>query len=177
MAQEDRDQTADHSYCQQDTVAAESSVACFNEACQTTVRRLTEDCYALRLEVYHLRERVSKLSFSQESFKDNDDMVQELTCLPSYAKLMVVFAFVSAFLKVGVSGISPFQSCLMTLMRMRLNLPLHFLVYIFHVSKPSASHIFNSTLNAMHLMYFACILLPGHPYDFFQNAKAIIYFT
>ncbi|KAK0134185.1 hypothetical protein N1851_030248 [Merluccius polli] len=95
-AQEDRDQTADHSYCQEDTVYAESGEACSNEACQTTVGRLTEDCNALRLEVYHLREMVRKLSFSQESFKDNDDMVQDLTGLPSYPKLMVVFTFVSS---------------------------------------------------------------------------------
>ncbi|XP_041965645.1 THAP domain-containing protein 1-like isoform X1 [Alosa sapidissima] len=148
-AQEGRDH-ADHSYCQEDTVYAESGEACSNEACQTMVRRLTEDCNALRLEVYHLREMVSKLSFSQESFKDNDDMVQDLTGLLSYDKLMVVFTFVSEFLKVGLSGMSPFQSLLMTLMRKRLNLPLHFLVYVFHVSKPSASRIFNSTLNVLH---------------------------
>lgn len=112
-AQEDRDQIADHSYCQEATSSmnAESGVACSNEACQTTVRRLTEDCNALRLEVYHLREMVSKLSFSQESFKDNDNMVQDLTGL-------VVFTFISGFLKVGLSGMSPFQSFLMTLMRM-----------------------------------------------------------
>ena len=84
-------------------------VPCSNEACQETVRKLTEVCSALRSEVYQLREKVSKLSFSQETFKDNDDMVQDLTGLPSFAKLMVVFTFVSEFLKVG-PGLSPFQS-------------------------------------------------------------------
>ncbi|CAL8349467.1 unnamed protein product [Boreogadus saida] len=98
-AQEGRGQTADHNYCNS-TVDAESSVPCYNEACQETVRKLTEVCTALRSEVYQLREKVSKLSFSQETFKDNDDMVQDLTGLPSFAKLMVVFTFVSEFLKV-----------------------------------------------------------------------------
>ncbi|KAA8579281.1 hypothetical protein FQN60_009106, partial [Etheostoma spectabile] len=66
-AQEGRGQTADHSYCNS-TVYAESSVPCSNEACRET-----------------------------ETFKDNDDVVQVLTGLPSFAKMMVVFTFV--FLK------------------------------------------------------------------------------
>ena len=107
-AQEGRGQTADPNYCNS-TVDAESSVPCSNEACQETVRKLTEVCTALRSEVYQLREKVSKLSFSQETFKDNDDMVQDLTGLPSFAKLMVVFTFVSEFLKVG-PGLSPFKA-------------------------------------------------------------------
>ena len=158
-AQEGRGQTADHNYCNS-TVDAESSVPCSNEACQETVRKLTEVCTALRSEVYQLREKVSKLSFSQETFKDNDDMVQDLTGIPSFAKLMVVFTFVSEFLKVG-PGLSPFQSFLMTLMRMRLNLPLHFVSFIFHVSKPTAGRIFNSTLNVLHDRLSRCILWPS----------------
>lgn len=158
-AQEGRGQTADHSYCNS-AVYAESSVPCSNEACQETVRRLTEECTALRSEVYQLREKVSTLSFSQETFKDNDDMVQDLTGLPSFAKLMVVFTFVSPFLKVG-AGLNPFQCFLMTLMRMRLNLPLHFFSYIFHVSKPTAGRIFNSTLNVLHDRLFRFILWPS----------------
>lgn len=104
---------------------------------------------ALRLEVYKLREKVNRLSFNQDTFKDNDDIVHDLTGLPSFPKLMVVFAFVSEFLK-GGSGLSPFQCFVMTQMRMRLNLPLHFLSYIFHVPKRSAGRIFNSTLNTLH---------------------------
>ncbi|CAL8282709.1 unnamed protein product [Gadus morhua 'NCC'] len=81
------------------SIPSSTGVPCSNEACQETVRKLTEET-ALRSEVYQLREKVSKLSFSQESFKDNDDMVQDFTGIPSFAKLMVVFTFVSEFLKV-----------------------------------------------------------------------------
>ena len=124
------------------------------------MRKLTEVCSALRSEVYQLREKVSKLSFSQETFKDNDDMVQDFTGIPSFAKLMVVFTFVSEFLKVG-PGLSPFQSFLMTLMRMRLNLQLHFVSFIFHVSKPTAGRFFNSTLNVLHDRLSRFILWPS----------------
>ncbi|XP_077080745.1 uncharacterized protein LOC143733085 [Siphateles boraxobius] len=140
-------QSGEHSYCK-DPIHTESSVACSDEACRETVKKLTEECTRLRAEVYQLRDRVSKLSFQQEVFKDNDEMVQDLTGLPSYSKMMVVFTFLSGFLK-GGPGLTPFHCFLMTLMRMRLDLPLHFFTYIFHVSKPTVSRIFNSTLNVM----------------------------
>lgn len=124
-------ETGEHNYCKpaEDTIHTEHSV-CFNEACQATIKNLTAECTRLRAEVCQLRDTVNKLSFKQEAFKDNDDMVQTLTGLPSYAKLMVVFTFLSEFLKVG-PGLSPFHAFLMTLMRMRLNLPLHFFTYFF----------------------------------------------
>ncbi|XP_041868471.1 uncharacterized protein LOC121657151 [Melanotaenia boesemani] len=148
MATEDPGETADHSYCKE-TIFTEDTVPCTNEACQATVKRLTDECSALRAEVCQLREKVSQFSFSQEAFMNNDDMVQDLTGLPSHAKLMVVFSFVSGFLKVG-PGLSPFQSFILTLMRVRLNLPLLFFSYMFNVSKPTVSRVFNSTLDVLH---------------------------
>lgn len=68
------------------------------EACQAAVKTLTEECTRLRAEVYQLRDRVSKLSFQQEVFKYNNDMVQDLTGLPAYAKMMVVFTFLAGFI-------------------------------------------------------------------------------
>uniref|UniRef100_A0A667ZMG6 THAP-type domain-containing protein n=1 Tax=Myripristis murdjan TaxID=586833 RepID=A0A667ZMG6_9TELE len=94
-------QSGEHSYSK-DPILTESSAAaaCSNEACQATMKKLTEECTRLRAEVCQLRDRVSKLSFQQEAFKDNDDKVQDLTGLPSYAKMMVVFTFLAGFLKV-----------------------------------------------------------------------------
>ncbi|XP_016118078.1 uncharacterized protein [Sinocyclocheilus grahami] len=157
---EDSGQSGEHSYCK-DPIHTESSVVCPNEACKATVKKLTEECTRLRAEVYQLRDRVSKLSFQQEMFKDNDEMVLDLTGLPSYAKMMVVFTFLSGFLKEG-PGLTPFHCFLMTLMRMRLDLPLHFLTYIFHVSKPTASLIFNSTLNVMYSRLSSFIVWPNY---------------
>ena len=73
-------------------------------------------------------------------------MVQELTGLPSYAELMVVFTLLSGFLKPG-PRLTPFHSFLLTLMRMRLNLPLYFFSYLFRMSKTSVTRIFNGTLD------------------------------
>ncbi len=76
LAEEDRGETADHNYYK-DTTHTEVREPCTSEACQATVKRLTEECSALRAEVYQLREKVSQLSFSQEAFINNDEMVQE----------------------------------------------------------------------------------------------------
>ncbi|KAJ8397464.1 hypothetical protein AAFF_G00437400 [Aldrovandia affinis] len=106
-AQEERGQTGEHSY-RKDTTHAESGAPCSNKARQATVKKLTEECTILRAEVYRLRDKVGKLCFNQGAFKD-DDMVQDLTGLSSYAKLIIVFTFLSGFLKVG-PGLSPFHS-------------------------------------------------------------------
>uniref|UniRef100_A0A667XA43 DDE Tnp4 domain-containing protein n=1 Tax=Myripristis murdjan TaxID=586833 RepID=A0A667XA43_9TELE len=74
--------------------------------------------------------------------------------------MMVVFTFLAGFLK-GGSGLSPFHCFLMTLMRMRLNLPLHLFTHIFHVSKPTVSRIFNSTLNVMYSRLSPLIVWPS----------------
>lgn len=115
----DSGQSGEHSYSKE-PIHTESRVACTDEACRETVKKLTEECTRLRAEVHQLRDRASKLSFQQEVFKENDEMVQDLTGLPSYSKMMVVFTFLSGFLKAG-PGLTPFRCFLMTLMRLRLN--------------------------------------------------------
>lgn len=78
---EDSRQSGEHSYCK-DPIHTESSVVCPNEACQATGKKLTEECTRLRAEVYQLRDRVSKLSFQQDIFKDNDEMVLDFHPMP-----------------------------------------------------------------------------------------------
>lgn len=102
--------------------------------------------------------RVSKLSFQQEAFKDNDDKVQDLTGLQSYAEMMVIFTFLAGFLKDG-SGLSPFHCFLMTLMRMRLNLPLR--SFTSSVQAYTVGQIFNGTLNVMHSRLSPLIMWPS----------------
>uniref|UniRef100_A0A671NQ74 DDE Tnp4 domain-containing protein n=2 Tax=Sinocyclocheilus anshuiensis TaxID=1608454 RepID=A0A671NQ74_9TELE len=124
------------------------------------VEALKNECTRLRAEVHRLKGKVDELSLNEEAFKGNDDMVQELTGLPSYAKLMVVFTFLSGFLKCS-PRLSPFHSLVLTLMRMRRNLPLYFFVYFFHMSKTSVFRIFNSTLDVMYVRLSPLIYWPS----------------
>ena len=133
---------------------------CSNAACQATVKALTDECARLRAEINRLKDTTEELSLSEEAFKGNDEMVQELTGLPSYAKLMVIFSFLSGFLKPG-PRLTPFHSCLLTLMRMRLNLPLYFFVYLFRMSKTSLTRIFIGTLDIMYVRLGPLIICPS----------------
>ncbi|XP_033977720.1 uncharacterized protein LOC117475554 [Trematomus bernacchii] len=149
----------DHSYSQ--AILSSGIVEpCSNAACQATVKALTNECARLRAEVNCLKDKVNVLSFNEEAFKGNDEMVQELTGLPSYAKMMVVFGFLSGFVKAG-PRLTPFHSFLLTLMRMRLNLPLYFFVYLFHMSKSSVVRMFNNTLDVMYVRLSPLIFWPS----------------
>ena len=126
---------------------------CSKAACRATVKALTDECAQFTAEIHRLKDNADELSLSEEASKGNYDMVQELTGLPSYAKLMVVFTFLSGFLK-----LTPFHSFLLTLMRMRLKLPLYLFVYLSQMSKTNVDRIFNSTLDIMYVRLSPLIL-------------------
>uniref|UniRef100_A0A9J8B8D2 DDE Tnp4 domain-containing protein n=1 Tax=Cyprinus carpio carpio TaxID=630221 RepID=A0A9J8B8D2_CYPCA len=132
---------------------------CLNAACKATVEALKNECTRLRAEVHHLKGKVDELSLNEEAFKGNNGMVQELTGLPSYEKFRFVFTFLSGFLK-GSPRLSHFHSLVLTLMRMRLNLPLYFCLF-FHMSKTSVFRIFNSTLDVMYVRLSPLIYWPS----------------
>lgn len=155
----EKDRCAEHSSLA-NVHSLQSVTPCTNAACQATVKALTDECAALRAEITQLKEKVAKLSFRQESFRDNDEVVQQLTGLASYAKFMIVFSLVSGFLKAG-SGLTNFQCFLITLMRMRLNLPLCFFEHMFNVTQSTVAEVFNDTLDVMHKRLSRLIVWPG----------------
>ena len=143
----------DHIYTKDPIHTKTQAAVCPNEGCQTMMKNLQE-------ENEKLRDRARRSGFQQEVFREREDMVQDLTGLPSYAKMMVVFTFLARFLK-GGCGLSPFHCYLMTLMRMRLRLPLSLLSHFFLVSTPTVSRIFNSTLNVMYYRLSPLIVWPS----------------
>lgn len=114
----------------------------------------------LQTEIGKLKAPVNALTFNQVSLHDKDSKVQELTGLPSYAKLIVVFSFISSFLKVKLC-LSPFQQLLLTLMRLRMNLKDELEAHLFHVSTSTADRVFNTTLNVLHLRLCNIIRWPS----------------
>ncbi|XP_028429965.1 THAP domain-containing protein 4-like [Perca flavescens] len=137
-----------------------SQGSCGNASCEATMKQLNEECVRLQTEIWKLKGQVKSLSFDQESLKDKDYKVHKLTGLPSYVKLIVVFSFISSFLKLK-SSLSPFQQFLLTLMRLRMNLPLFFLAHVFHVSMSTAGRVFNNTLNVMNVRLCNIIKWPS----------------
>ncbi|XP_051527764.1 uncharacterized protein LOC127425619 [Myxocyprinus asiaticus] len=154
---EKTDRYDEHSYAT--TVhSPQTFTTCTNTACQATVKALTDECTALRAEVTRVKEKADRMFF--ESFKNSDKMVRELTGLPSYTKLMAVFAFLSGFLR-DSPGLTPFHGFLITLMRIKLNVPLCLFVNMFHLSKSTVTRVFISTLDVMYCRLSRFIVWPS----------------
>ncbi|KAG7327343.1 hypothetical protein KOW79_008949 [Hemibagrus wyckioides] len=156
----EQEQSAEHIYMA-NLHSLQTITPCTSKVCQATVKTLTAECAALRAEITRLKEKVHSLSFTQETFRNNDELVQELTGLASYTKFMIVFSLVSKFLKAG-SGLTNFQCFLITVMRMRLNLPVGFFSHVFGVSQSTVAEVFNATLGVMYeRLSFRLIVWPG----------------
>ena len=133
---------------------------CTYESCKNKIASLNMECNALREENLRLRESIKSMSLDENSFEHNDEKVRIMTGLSCYEKLMVLFSFVSPFLKQH-SSLTCFQQLIMTLLRMRLNLPLGFLGYMFDIHCSTASRIFNNTISVLYDKFVPpCVFWP-----------------
>lgn len=125
---------------------------CTNEFCKTALKRMNDECLALRAELYRLRDQVQQMTFTKETFEGNDEKVKQLTSLSSYTNLMVVFNIVLKLMQGNVKEfkLSRFQEFVMTLMYLTLNVPFQFFYHVFRISKTTTFRIVNDTLSIMH---------------------------
>jgi hypothetical protein len=111
---------------------------------------LEKECQQLRNEALHYKGIASATNFNKETFVDSDDKVKFCTGLPSFTVLMIVFHNVYAYFT-ETQSISKFQQFIMTLMRMRLAVPLQLLGYIFGIHVSRVSRIFQDVINVMNI--------------------------
>lgn len=130
-------------------------IPCENEACKEYVKCLETECQALREEVQQYKTIVKSVKFDEVTFEQNDDKVKTMTGLPSYEKMMTVFGFFGCHLKTQ-SSLSAFQQFILTMLRLRMNMPLSFLSYVFNISLSTTSRIFNNTIDVMY-----CRIVPA----------------
>lgn len=98
----------------------------------------------------NLKEALSKKTMDVNFLKDNDDKVKFYTGLPSFVLFMGVLSQIVPSLPTE-KKLSHFQMLLLTLMRMRLNLPLDHLAHIFDVSRTTASNMFTNIINVLYV--------------------------
>ena len=101
----------------------------------------------LRAENIDLKQQAAVSELTLNNLEGKDDKIKYLTSLSSFVVLSTLFSYILPFLPKNISMTS-FQMFLMTLMRLRLNMPEQFLAYEFSVSQTSVSRIL-----AMLLMY------------------------
>lgn len=128
----------------------ESGVSTMTDLSVADISHILTDNAHLREEVTCLKDKLKKVSLDEDSFCGNDDKVLFYTGLPTWCVLAAVLAFVSNHLsQSGRCALTPFQQLLLTLMKLRLNLPAKDLAVRFGVGVATVSRTFLCTLNVL----------------------------
>ncbi|KAK7925875.1 hypothetical protein WMY93_008185 [Mugilogobius chulae] len=96
-----------------------------------------------------LKSELKKRELNEEFLKDNTEKVKYYTGLPCFAVLISLFRNVQVFLPTN-NKLTPFQMLLLTLMRLRLDLPIQHLCHLFNVTHKTLSSAFNDTIDVLH---------------------------
>ena len=88
-------------------------------------------------------------AFDQHEFANNEDTVRFYTGLPSFDILNAVFLHVSPHVSHDTSTLTKFQEFALTLMNLKLDMPLKDLVFRFGVSLSTVSRVFSSWMIAL----------------------------
>ena len=97
----------------------------------------------------------------EDTFKEDNDKVLFYTGLTNCKILFALFYFLHPHIAaIGHTSLSPFQQLLLTLMRLRLSLPVQDLGYRFGVHKSTVCRIFSSVLDVMFVLLKFLIIWP-----------------
>lgn len=114
-------------------------------------------CQCRRAEINRLLEenRTLKRELDQKKMdkhflKDDNVKVKYYTGLTDFEAMMGVLAWVGPHLKQSSKMLSPFQVLLLTLIRLRLNLPIQHVAHLFHVDRRTVSITFSDIINILH---------------------------
>ncbi|KAF4106552.1 hypothetical protein G5714_012542 [Onychostoma macrolepis] len=113
--------------------------------CEQSSAELTR----LLQENRELRSELNKMKMDEEFLKDNTERVRYYTGLPCFAILLSLFTTVKPFLP-AAKKLSQFQMVLLTLIRLRLDLPIQHLSHIFNVSRRTLSATFADTIDVLY---------------------------
>lgn len=122
---------------------------CNSDQCKTHIKLLEDECQQLRTENIELKQKLHNLKFDEEAFENNDDKVRLFTGFPSFQKLKLIYGHVHPWLLSNAS-LSPFQQFIFTMLRLRLNVTLTFLCYLFHISNNTGTRLFQNCINVLY---------------------------
>lgn len=115
-----------------------------------------ELCEQWKLEINRLQEenqelksKLRKRELNEDFLKNDSEKVKYYTGLPCFAILLLLFNNVKSFLP-AAKKLSHFQMILLTLMRLRLDLPVQHLCHLFNVSHRTLSSAFADTIHVLH---------------------------
>ena len=120
--------------------------------CQTDltadhIKSLQFECQQLRGETFALKDKLKPSDLKQSTFQ-NADKLKTFTGLPNYKVFIAIITLVTPLLK-DTANLSIFHQLLLSLMRIRLNLPIAFLSYLFGVHMSTISRVFTNVINIL----------------------------
>ena len=113
----------------------------------------------LEQKIEGLTGKLKKHSLDEAAFENDDNKVRYYTGLSTWKLLMVLFGYVQSYLKQR-SNLTPFQQLLLTLMKLRLNLPGQDLAYRFHVHGSTVTRTFQHVISVLYVRLKPLIIWP-----------------
>ncbi|XP_041929456.1 uncharacterized protein LOC121693843 [Alosa sapidissima] len=118
------------------------------------INRLLEENRTLKCEL-------GQRKMDEHFLKDDNVKVKYYTGLPHLEVVMGVLACVGPYMTQSSKVLSPFQMLFLTLMRLRLNLPIQHIAHLFFVDRKTVSKTFSDTINVLHARTSPLINWPG----------------
>ena len=98
---------------------------------------------------YLFSEAPKQRPFVESELRNDDKKVNFYTGLPSFEILNTVFNQIERFVSRKSQLLTPFQEFVLTLMKLKLKMPLEDLAYRFNVSVPTVSRVFQAWMTVM----------------------------
>uniref|UniRef100_A0A672HWV4 THAP-type domain-containing protein n=1 Tax=Salarias fasciatus TaxID=181472 RepID=A0A672HWV4_SALFA len=111
-----------------------------------------------------LRSELNRRELNEEFLKNDTEKVRYYTGLPCFAVLLSLFINVKSFLP-AANKLSPFQMLFLTLMRLRLDLPVQHLCHLFNVSHKTLSSAFSDTVDVLYARLRPLVHWPERQYQ------------
>lgn len=129
----------------EDEVEEMPPVECdFCQCRRAEINRLLEENRTLKREL-------DQRKMDEHFLKDDNVKVKYYTGLTDFKAMMDVLAWIGPFLTQSSKILSPFQVLFLTLIRLRLNLPIQHVAHLFHVDRRTVSKTFSDNINILHV--------------------------
>lgn len=96
-----------------------------------------------------LEDQLRKLKYTPEMFENDDKRTEYFTGMETFVTMITLYNTCEADLPAS-SALSKFEIYILTLLKLRLKLPLPFLGYMFGVSPKAATYFYNECLGVLH---------------------------
>ncbi|KAJ8963021.1 hypothetical protein NQ317_006156 [Molorchus minor] len=110
-------------------------------------------------KIQTLQQKLRSMELSEESFLNNDSKALYFTGFPKADMMFSIFNTVTSSFSTKCA-LSPFQQFLLTLMKLRLNLPFKYLSYRFSISPATTSDIFYKCIDILYARYKRLVFWP-----------------